>query len=142
MDMKQPTAPDNNTASEQLTYATVLHWCTLAGFVLLILTFLAYVLGWLPAAVPLEKLPQLWRLPTDEYLKAAGAPTGWSWLFMLGKGDYASLLGIAVLSGCSIACIAAILPIYAKIKNPTYVVICVVEIAVLVASASGIFGTR
>jgi hypothetical protein len=142
MDMKQTTEPENRISSEQLTYAEVLHWSTLAGFIILILTFIAYVLGWLPAAVPLERLPHLWSLPIEEYLKATGTPTGWSWFFMMGKGDFASLLGIAILSGCSIACIVAIMPIYAKIKNTTYIIICVLEIAVLVASASGIFGTH
>lgn len=131
--------PERRTPAEQLSYATVLHWSTLAGFIVLIVTFLAYMLGWLPAFVPLQQLPHLWNLSTEEYLKATGTPTGWNWLFMMGKGDFASLLGIAVLSGCSVACIAAIMPIYAKARNTTYLMICVVEIAVLLLSASGIF---
>ena len=126
--------------SEQLTYAKVLHWSTIAGFIALIVTFVAYMLGWLPAYVPLQKLPHLWGLPTAEFLKAADVPTGWSWLFMMNKGDFASQLGIAILSGCSIFCIAAIIPAYAREKNLTYIVICVLEIIVLVLSASGIFG--
>jgi hypothetical protein len=132
--------PDSKNASEQLTYAAVLHWSTIAGFIALIVTFVAYMLGWLPSYVPLEKLPQLWGLSTAEYLKATGVPTGWNWLFMMGRGDFASQLGIAILSGCSIACIAAIMPAYAKARNVTYIVICVLEIAVLMLSASGIFG--
>ncbi len=132
--------PNRQSASEQLTYAAVLHWSTIAGFIALIVTFVAYMLGWLPSYVPLDKLPHLWGLSTAEYLKATGTPTGWSWLFMMNKGDMASQLGIAILSGCSIACIAAIIPAYAKAKNTTYIVICVLEIAVLVLSASGVFG--
>ena len=127
---------------EQLRYATVLHWSTLTGFIVLIATFVAYVFGWLPAYIPLEQLPHLWNLSTAEYLKATGMPTGWSWLTMLGKGDLASLLGIAILSGCSIICIVAIMPIYARNKNITYLVICILEIAVLLLSASGIFNTH
>ena len=127
---------------EQLHYATVLHWSTLAGFIVLIITFAAYMLGWLPASVPLEQLPHLWSLSTTEYLKATGTPTGWSWLFMMGKGDFASLLGIAILSGCSIACIVAVMPTYARNKNTTYIIICVLEIAVLIASAAGVFNTH
>lgn len=127
---------------EQLHYATVLHWSTLAGFIVLIITFAAYMLGWLPASVPLEQLPHLWSLSTTEYLKATGTPTGWSWLFMMGKGDFASLLGIAILSGCSVACIAAVMPTYARNKNTTYIIICALEIAVLIASAAGVFNTH
>ena len=133
---------EQHSHPEQLRYATVLHWSTLTGFIVLIATFVAYVFGWLPAYVPLQQLPQLWNLSTAEYLKATGMPTGWSWLTMLGKGDLASLLGIAILSGCSIICIAAIIPTYAKSKNITYLVICVLEIAVLLLSASGIFNTH
>lgn len=124
---------------EQLLYATVLHWSTLAGFIVLVVTFAAYMFGWLPAQVPLQQLPQLWGLPASEFLKATGMPTGWSWLFMISKGDFASQLGIATLSGCSIACILAIMPAYARTRNTTYLVICTLEIAVLLVSASGIF---
>ncbi|MGA8149324.1 MAG: hypothetical protein WB870_17380 [Gallionellaceae bacterium] len=134
--------PERQTPDEQLPYATVLHWTTLSGFIVLIITFTAYMLGWLPASVPLEQLPHLWNLSTAEYLKATGTPTGWSWLFMMGRGDFASLLGIAILSGCSIACIAAIMPIYARSRNTTYLVICILEIAVLLLSASGILSTH
>jgi hypothetical protein len=124
---------------EQQHYATVLHWCTLAGFIALVITFAAYMLGWLPAHVPLEQLPQLWSLSTEEFLKATHTPTGWEWLFQMGKGDFAALLGIAILSGCSIACILVIIPTYIKRNNGTYIAICVLEIAVLAASAAGIF---
>lgn len=125
--------------NDQLIYATVLHWSTLFGFIVLIVTFAAYMLSWLPATVPLQRLPQLWGLPAAEFLKATGIPTGWSWLFMMNSGDFASQIGIAILSGCSIACILAIMPGYARARNTTYLVICTLEIAVLVVSASGIF---
>ena len=127
---------------EQLHYATVLHWSTLTGFIMLVVTFVAYVFGWVPSYVPLERLPQLWGLSTSEYLKATGIPTGWSWLFLMGKGDFASQLGIAILSGCSIACILAIMPVYAKSRNITYLVICTFEIVVLLVSAAGVFSTH
>lgn len=131
--------PEIKLPPEQLPYARVLHWSTLTGFIVLILTFAAYMFGWLPSSVPLERLPHLWSLSAGDYLKATGTPTGWNWLFMMGKGDFASLLGIAILSGSSIACIVAIMPVYAKAKNTTYLVICALEIAVLLLSASGVF---
>ena len=127
---------------EQLHYATVLHWSTLAGFIVLIATFVVYMFGWLPSNIPLQQLPQLWGLPASEFLKVTGMQTGWSWLFMMGKGDSASQLGIAILSGCSIACILAVMPDYAKSRNITYLMICILEIVVLVVSASGFFTTH
>ena len=124
---------------EQLHYATVLHWSTLAGFIELIATCIFYMFGWLPANIPLQQLPQLWGLSASEFLRATGMQTGWSWLFMMGKGDSASQLGIAMLSACSIACILAVMPDYAKSRNFTYLMICTLEVAVLVVSASGFF---
>ncbi len=127
---------------EQLLYASVLHWSTLAGFIVLIVSFTAYMLGWLPAKVPLGQLPQLWGLSTSDFIKATGMQTGWSWLFNVGKGDFASQLGIAILSGCSIVGILAIMPHYAKTRNGTYLTICALEIVVLLVSASGIFSAH
>lgn len=130
---------DNDIHPEQLRYAAVLHWSTVTGFVTLVATFIAYMLGWLPAHVPLEQLPSLWNLSTTEFLKATHTQTGWSWLFNMDKGDDAGQLGIAILSGCSIACILVILPIYAKSRDRIYLWIGILEIAVLLASAAGIF---
>jgi len=130
---------ENGGQPEQLRYAAVLHWTTLAGFIALVITFAAYMLGWLPARVPLERLPQLWGLSTEEYLKATNTPTGWSWLFTMNQGDSAGQIGIAILSGCSIACILVIMPIYARLRNYAYLAICFLAVAVLAASAAGVF---
>lgn len=124
---------------EQLRFAEVLHWCTLAGFLALVATFAAYMLGWLPPHVPLDQLPHLWNLSAADYLKATHTPAGWSWLMNLGHGDNAAQLGIAILAGCSIFCIMVIMPIYARSRNRIYIAISVLEIAVLAASAAGVF---
>ena len=125
--------------SEQLIYAKVLHWSTVAGFIALVVTFIAYMSGILPGYVPLEQLPHLWNLPTEKFIEATHLPTGWGWALSMGKGDFASQLGIAILSGCSILCILVIMPTYARQKNRIYVAICALEILVLAASAAGIF---
>ncbi len=127
---------------EQSRYAAWLHWSTLAGFLTLILTFAAYVFNILPARIPLEQLPDLWNKPASQYLKLTGMPKGWGWIGMLENGDLASLLGIAILSGCSIFCIFAVMPIYARRRDLVYLLICAFEIAVLVLAASGILSGR
>lgn len=125
--------------SEQGRYATVLHWSAIAGFATLVVTFVAYMSGALPAYVPLDQLPHLWSLPAEEFLKATHAPVGWGWIFSLRRGDFASEAGIAILSGCSIVCILAIMPAYARRRDFIYLAICALEIVVLVASAAGMF---
>ena len=79
---------------EQQTYARVLDRAAKAGFLILVAGFLAYALGWIPAHVPLERLPELWRLPLQDYLRATDTPTGWGWIVHLPKGEFTSLAGV------------------------------------------------
>jgi len=123
---------------EQQTYARVLDRAAKAGFVILVAGFFAYALGWIPAHVPLERLPELWRLPLQDYLRATDTPTGWGWIVHLPKGEFASLAGIEILAGCSLVCLLAIIPVYARRGDRVYVAICVAEIAVLLLAASGV----
>lgn len=130
---------DNNHISvEQQRYATLLSWGSRSGLAILVVSFLAYVLGWMPAHVPLEQLPNVWNLPVNEYLKQTAAPTGWHWLTLLDQGDFASLVGIAWLSGSSLVCLIAVIPIYARRKDRVFVMLCLIALAVQLLAASGI----
>jgi hypothetical protein len=134
---------DNNHISvEQQRYATLLGWGARSGLVLLIVCFLAYMFGWLPAHVPVDQLPNLWVLPVEDYLKQTHLTPGWGWLKMIGEGDFASLVGIAWLSSCSLICLLAIIPIYARRRDTVFVMICVIALAVQLLAASGILGVE
>ena len=129
----------NSTLSaEQLRYARVLEIGSKAGFVMLVAGFLAYVTGVLEEHVVVNQLPALWGLSLAEYLRTTQTPTGWGWIAHLHKGEFAGLLGIAVLAGCSVVCLAAIVPIYARRADRIYAVVCTLEIIVVVLAASGI----
>ena len=82
---------------EQLAYASWLDTGMKLGFLLLVGTFVVYLLGLTTPQVPVEQLPKYWTMPVAQYLKAADVHTGWSWLALIGKGDYMNFLGIAVL---------------------------------------------
>jgi hypothetical protein len=123
---------------EQLLYAKLLDWGAKAGFVVLVGGFLNYVLGLLPHHVPVDRLPELWSLPVGEYLARTATPTGWQWLRLLAKGEFPGLLGIAILSGCSLVPLVAVAPIYLRRGDRVYAAICLLEIAVLVLAASGV----
>src|SRR6185437_4844821 len=97
------------------------------GFVMLVAGFLAYVTGVLEEHVVVGQLPALWGLSLAEYLRATQAPTGWGWIAHLHKGEFAGLLGIAVLAGCSVFCLVAIIPIYAQRRDRAYAIICTLE---------------
>ncbi|MDO8207994.1 MAG: hypothetical protein Q7T38_09315 [Gallionella sp.] len=125
-------------SEEQLRYATWLSWGARSGLLILVLSFLAYVLGWLPARIPLEQMPNMWNLSSHEYLHQTGAPTGWQWLSLVGQGDFAGLLGIAWMSGCSLLCLLVVMPIYSRRRDWVFVVLCVIALLVQLLAASGI----
>lgn len=131
---------NSHISVEQQRYATLLSWGAHSGLAILAVSFVAYLFGWMPAHVPLEQLPQVWNLPVGEYLKLTNTPTGWHWLDLLANGDFASLVGIAVLSGCSLICLLAVIPAYARRGDWVFVAICVIAIAVQLLAASGTLG--
>ena len=133
-----PPETSNPVQVEQLLYARLLDITSKLGFVALVVGYVAYAMGWLEAHVTVEQLPQLWTLPLAEYLAKTGSPTGWGWLAHLHKGEFAGLLGIVILAGCSAVCLLAIVPTYVRRRDRVYAGICILEIMVLLLAASGI----
>ncbi len=126
---------------EQRLYARLLERSAATGFAVLVAGFAAYAFGWLPAHVPLERLPELWGLPLRDYLRATDAPRGWGWIAHLADGEFASLAGIALLAGASLLCLGGLLAVYARRGDRFYAAICVAEIAVMLLAASGVLTT-
>jgi hypothetical protein len=123
--------------AEQLRYARLLDWGTRVGLVVLVASFAAYVFGLMAAHVPLERLPEVWGHPVGRYLALTGTPTGWGWLALIHKGDVAGLSGIVILSGCSLLCLLALVPLYLRRDDRAYAFLCLAEVAVVVLAASG-----
>lgn len=130
---------DGSAQGEQVAYAGWLAHGTRFGFIALAASYLVYVTGLVPPDIPPEQLPELWSLPLDEYLAATHAPTGWSWLRRVHRGDLLNLAGVAVLGACTLACYGRVLPIFLRAKERAFVAICVAEEAVLLAAAAGVF---
>ncbi len=122
---------------EQLRYARLLEWSTYVGLLLLVGGFAAYMMGWLPARVPPERLPELWGQPVASYLQRSGMPAGWGWLELTGHGDVAPLLGIAVLAAGSLPALLALVPLYLARRERAFVGLCLAEVAVVLLAASG-----
>ena len=139
MGLKRRTAPPAQPP-EQLRYARLLEAGTRLGLVLLVATFLAYAFGWTTPHVSLEQLPRLWHLPVAHYRQATGAPAGWDWLALVHHGDIVTLVGIVVLAGCSVVCLAALLPLYLRRHDRPYLALAVAQAGVLLLAASGLVG--
>lgn len=126
---------------EQLLYANILNKGMLLGLLILLITFSLYVFGIVSPYVPLDKLSNYWNMPVNDYLHALDIPTGWGWLSMLGYSDFLNFIGIAFLAGVSIICYIAIIPSLIKSGDKIYAVIAILEVIVLTAAATGIFGS-
>jgi hypothetical protein len=122
----------------ELTYARWLRWCARVALAVLVATFLAYLFRLAPPLVSLERLPEVWSLPVDRYVAATGAPTGWGWLERLGYGDYANMLGVAMLCLVTVVCYLRVLPSFFRRGEKALGVIALLQVAVLLAAASGL----
>lgn len=126
--------------SEQIIYARWLDAGTKLGFVLLAVAFLLYVMGVIPGHVPPAQFPQLWSLPVDQYLKAVGSGTGWSWARHLGEGDFLSFVGIAVFATVTALACVRLVPEYLKHGSRALAWLALGEALVIALAASGLIG--
>ncbi len=128
-------------SEEQLIYANILNIGMWLGLAVLTVTFLMYMFGVLPNFIPIEELPKYWSMKASKVLHELHAPSGWGWVAYIGKGDYLNFVGIAMLAGLTILCYLSIIPSLARKKDTAYLVIALIEVAVLVLAASGIMKT-
>ena len=123
---------------EQLAYAKLLDLGMKIGLLMLVVTFFIYVFGIFTPHIPVNELPNYWKLPVKEYLKVTGIHTGWAWLGMVGKGDILNFIPIVFLAGVTILCYIRIIPILFRKKDTIYAFIAIIEVLVLVLAASGV----
>jgi hypothetical protein len=137
----KPVTLLEEAGAEQLRYARVLEKGMLLGLLVLFLSFLLYVLGVLEPFIPLNMIADYWSVDVKTYLDRAGIEGGWSWVGLLGYGDFLNFVGIALLAGTTILCYVAIVPILWRSQDSIYVALVIVEVIVLSVAASGILGT-
>ena len=125
----------------ELIYARWLSWCSRIALAVLVVTFVLYMLGVHRPLIALERLPQVWGLAVDEFVAATGAPTGWRWLGLAGSGDYANLIGVAMLGLVTVLCYLRVVPLLARSGERALALVAAVQIAVLLAAASGLAST-
>ena len=131
---------DDRIPHEQFLYARWLDWGTRVGLILLVGTFLAYVLDLTAPHVPFDQLAQIWSLPVDQYRAAAAVPAGWGWLALAARSDYMNYVGIVFLALITIVCYLRALPGFLARGDRVYALIAAVEIAVLATAAAGVLG--
>ena len=126
---------------EQILYAKLLEKGMYVGLLILFITFGLYAFGIMDPYIPLDKISQYWSMNVDDYLHHANIKPGWAWVGMIKYGDFVNFIGIAMLSGVTILCYAAIVPTLIRSKDTIFVVLAILEVIVLTVAASGILGT-
>jgi hypothetical protein len=123
---------------EQRKYAGILDKGMKIGLLMLIITFVVYLSGILVPHVPVSDLPKYWSMPVHQYLEKTNIHLSWTWIHMLGKGDFLNFIGIAFLAGVTMICYIRIIPILFRKNDNVYGVIAILEVLVLMLAASGI----
>jgi hypothetical protein len=131
---------------EQLLYAAILEKGMFFGLLLMFITFALYVFGIMTPTVPKDMIASYWNMPVGDYLETinqnylgwAHGPTGWSWMRLLGKGDFLNFLPVAILSGVTIFCYAAIVPGLFRRGDKAYGFMAIAEVVILTLAASGL----
>ncbi|HDM09579.1 MAG TPA: DUF1634 domain-containing protein, partial [Desulfobacteraceae bacterium] len=100
--MVEKTSADLKAGPEQLIYASILEKGMLVGLVILFITFIIYAFGIMKPYIPLDQISQYWSMNVHDYLHHAKIEGGWSWVRMLGYGDFLNFIGIAILAGVTI----------------------------------------
>lgn len=131
---------------EQVQYAAILEKGMYAGLGLMVITFALYVLGIMPSIVPLSEISIYWSMPVHDYLVAINTnfihgehlPTGWSWLKLIGYGDFLNFVPVTILSGITILCYLVITPGLFARKDKAMAIMALAEAIILTLAASGL----
>ena len=122
----------------QRTYARWLDWGTKLGFVLLVCSFVVYAIGLTEPFVPVEKLPDLWGLPVDQFNRAIHAPTGWHWLHHWWRSDYVTYFGVVALLLTTIVSMLRAVFIFFALGDRLQAGIALAQTLVLALAATGV----
>jgi len=124
--------------ADQERYARLLAIGNNTGLAMLVVLFGIYMLGLVDPHVPHERLPEIWHLPSSDFLELARLEAGWGWTARLRHADILTLLGIVTLAFCSVPCLLAVMPLYWRARQRMLFAICGLEVAVITMAASGL----
>ncbi len=139
--MDEKSSASLQASPEQVLYAKLLERGMYIGLLILLITFGLYAFGIMDPYIPLDKISDYWTMNVNDYLHHANIKAGWSWVGMVGYGDFVNFIGIAILAGVTILCYAAIIPTLLRSNDRVYAILALLEVIILSVAASGILGT-
>lgn len=127
----QPTA-------EALRFAAILQVGVWVALAVLVVSFLAYLLGWPAPYVPVDLVARHWTERHDEFIAHTGQPTGWAWALRLQHPDMLNLAGVALLGLLSPLALIPLIPAALKKREYPFLAVIVLQLAILALAASGL----
>lgn len=139
--MAHHTQKSLEAGPEQILYAVFLEKGMLFGLGILLVTYMVYMTGIIKPYIPVAEIPNYWGMSVSQYLHKANVHPGWSWVYLLGYGDFLNFVGIALLAGITIICFLVIIPTLWKNNDRVYALLSLLEVIILSVAASGILGS-
>ena len=133
------THPRPDNADPQEVYARWLDALTYIAFAFAAVALALYLTGVLAPFVSPQALVELWRLPVDQYLARAGAPSGWGWLALAGRGDYLNLAAVCLFALISLVCCARVIPAFLRRGESLHAALAAAQVLVLLVAALNLF---
>ncbi len=131
-DLLQADAP--MLRAEQSAYASLVERLVRLALGVIVVSFPAYVLGWLTPQWPLERLPLWWGLSAQR-IAALAPPSGWPGPEVFIRPDLLSLAGIAALASAPALGLLGLIRRYQRRGDYIYLSICLSLVALLVVTA-------
>ena len=125
----------------QQSFASMLVWLVRIGLGLLFVTFVIYAAGFVPSAVPLAEVPELWHLGATEYAARTNLELGWGWLTAFDQGRTLVFAALVLFPTGTMVLIGITAVLYLRHKVPAYALIALLELIVLVVAATGLLST-
>ncbi len=138
--MKGHSEKSLQATPEQVIYADVLEKGMYFGLLILLATFLIYVLGIVSPYIALTEISRYWSMGVTDYLHEANIPHGWAWVPLVHYSDFLNFVGIAILAGVTIFCFLAVVPTLWRQNDKLYAFFALLEVVILGFAASGILG--
>lgn len=118
-------------------YAMVLQILAPIGLGILIIGYLIHILGFSRPFIPMNEMPLYWGQNSHEFVESTGRISGWSRFGESGYAEKIGFSGLAILASVTLAAFLAILPDFIRNKNHFYTALALLQILVLIFSASG-----
>lgn len=115
-------------------------WISVTGLIIIIASFVIYILNLLPQTVPIETVTQNWHLSSREFIEKLELEYGWSWIRNLSNSDVLCLASIVFMAFGTPVSLVAVSGVFFIQGDRHYGVIAFLQFLVLCFAASGVAG--